>query len=321
MNMSNYPKYVDDLGHGQVAAQPPGYINNATSYCFGFDIDAAKAQKTVDYFLNEPAAGAVTYSVLGSTAMVTFMRAEKLLCAQVVGWLPDSECAFWLPLVGRTGKDGPERFVMWNPYLAIDNSEGMVTAREAWGWRKFLGTVTMPDPGSPARFEATGRIYKTFNQDTEGVDETLVVLQQDAVLQLGEAVWLDLGAAFKAFMSMWTGGQPVLKAHGFELMIDLWKHFGGGRRNVPMVNLKQFRDAADFTRACYQAIIESSCTVVGEAKGGPLLGKYRLHITECASHRINEDLGIAQDAESTFGAWVTMSFTADAGVEVWRAGS
>lgn len=313
--------YVNDLGHGQVAAMPPGIINQATSYLFGFAIDIKKAQKTVDYFLNAPAGGAVTYALLGDAAMMTFMHADKLLAGgQVVGWLPDSECAFWLPLIARTG-GGPERFVMWNPYLAIDNSEGMVTAREAWGWRKFLGTVTIPAEGSSAPFEATARIYKTFSNDTEGLDETLVSLRQDGVLSPGAAVWRDIRGAFDAIGKLWTGGDSVLKAHGWDLVFDLWKHFAHRNPTVPMTNLKQFRDAADFGRACYQAIIENTCTVQKIHGGGPMVGKYTLHITECASHRINDDLGLPQDAEARFAAWVKMDFTADAGVEVWKAGT
>jgi hypothetical protein len=315
-----YPLYVDDLGHGQVAAQPPGLISNATSYCFAFDIDAAQAQKTVDYFLNAPAGGAVEYAMLGNSALVTFMHADKLSAVgQVVGWLPDGECAFWLPLIGRTG-NGSERFVMWNPYLAIDNSEGMVTAREAWGWRKFLGPVTVPQPGQGTLFTATARIYKTFSPTTEGINETLVTLQQDGVFSLGEMIWQDIGEAFRALHALWTGGQAPLRAHGWQLVFDLAKHFVHLNPTVPMVNLKQFRDCADFTRACYQGIIESTCTVLKVHGGGLLPGKYKLHITPCASHRINDDLGLPQDAETRFAAWIRMDFTADAGVEVWRAG-
>jgi hypothetical protein len=319
--MSGVAKYVEDLGHAQVTALQPGVVTGAHTCAFAFDVDTAAVQRTVDYFLNAPAGGAVRYSMLGPSVFLTFMHADRLSSGgQVTGWIPDAEAAFWVPLLahGGDGQHG-DRLVFWMPYIIIDNSEGMVTGREVWGFRKSLGTVTLPhDAADPAPYTATARLYRTFSSETEGEDALLLRLERQGPMDAAQEVWNGARDAIERFVSLWSGGAGHLPVHGLSLTFHALEQLLRGE--VPMVNLKQFRDAADGTRACYQAIIESTCTTRKLYRAGLLPGEYALHITPAASHRIAEDLGLPAAPRSRFASWVLMDFTADAGREVWRAG-
>ena len=108
---------------------------------------------------------------------------------------------------------------------------------------------------------------------------------------------------------------------GIGALLVLWL---GSRRVVagqmPIVNLKQFRDAAVPTLACYQSLVESTCTVRALHGGGILPGPFTVRITVCASHRFVEDLGLAgSELEVPLAFRVSMDFTADLGRVVWQA--
>ena len=83
---------------------------------------------------------------------------------------------------------------------------------------------------------------------------------------------------------------------------------------------KQFRDAADPNRACYQSVVSSPLQITKIHGGGPLLGDYWLRISRCESHQIVADLGLpGEETKVAFGAWLEVDMLALAGTELWRA--
>jgi hypothetical protein len=88
-----------------------------------------------------------------------------------------------------------------------------------------------------------------------------------------------------------------------------------------MVFLKQFRDAGDPERACYQAIVEATATVIGFRHAGFVRGEYRLDLEHAESHPLRADLGLGEgELRPELGFWVDYDFRVDAGVEVARVG-
>ncbi len=91
-----------------------------------------------------------------------------------------------------------------------------------------------------------------------------------------------------------------------------------------MINLKQFRDAVDSTKACYQALVESPCQLDKWTGGGLLSGEFEIEITTCDSHQIVTDLGLGKlgSGDSTvirplFGCWIQLNFSTLAGAIIW----
>jgi hypothetical protein len=96
--------------------------------------------------------------------------------------------------------------------------------------------------------------------------------------------------------------------------VELWTS-----HRLPIVNLKQFRDSQDSTRACYQAIVETACRPTKVYAGGVMDGSYCLELSHYASHRIAEDLGIRAPCPVRATFWTKLDYDIEAGVEAWRA--
>jgi hypothetical protein len=318
---------VPRKGHGEQSALPPGMVKNSRCSVFMVDIDPVKAQEFVNETLVAPTGGEMEYHVLGSTVMVSFLNAERLYSTgEVIGYIPDGECAFWLPLIARKkGLFHLPYLTFWMPYIIIDNCTGMATGREVWGFAKETGPVIAPPMNAPgtlaARMVGSATLFKTFSMDTLGVVEPLIVAERPSTLGDNPSIWADAKQAFGAIAHELSKGGK-LRAQGIEddavALFDLAGMLVDGK--VPVVNLKQFRDAAFPERACYQALIQSPCTLHAIHGGGIYWGDWQLKITDCASHQIANDLGLASNVVPVrFACYVEMDFSADAGTEVWRA--
>jgi uncharacterized protein with NAD-binding domain and iron-sulfur cluster len=311
------PAYVSQRGSGEQSCLPPGVIKGGRCSVFLLDIDAAAAQRFVDAQLNAPAKGAVKYTVLGSSAMVSFLKAQKLYSGgEPIGWLPDGECAFWLPLVAW-GEGLLPRLTFWMPYIVIDSCSGMVTGRDVWGFLKETGSVDAPSIAQPdSPFVATATIFETLAYDTPGKIAPLVRVTRDP--SAGREGWTSNGAGWARIVRELTRDTGKLIAHATGEALDFAACFL--EPVVPLVNLKQFRDAEDPTRACYQALVEGPCVLKGIHGGGFYWGDSTVTITACQSHQIARDLGLAgNELKARFAWWVDMDFDADAGKVVWEA--
>ena len=322
MTSSSYPPYVDDLGHGLQVPQIPAACDGATLMSFFVEGNQANMQALVDKFLNAPAAGAVTYSVIGSAVLVTYSLTERnFSTTEQAGYTPDYETGFWIPLFARTA-DGsrPDRIVFWVPYLFISGPMGMATGREVWGWRKQIGVITMPlHPADLADFVANAIVFDPLNNATMGTMKTVARIHRDGQLGPLQETMKEIGDLFKLLLDFWGKGTGTLPVGRLELMVDVVKMLAS--RSIPVVNLKQFRDAADSTRACYQAIIEAPCTPTHFYGGGLLTGDYVLDLADYPSHRIGTDLGLSTTSPNPvlLACWCRLDFNAEPGVEVWRA--
>jgi hypothetical protein len=318
---TSYPPYVPTLGYAEQCSPPPGLVSGAHVSCFALKMaNKGRAQAMVDHFLNDPVSGAVRYKVLGELVFVTFTYADSLTSlSEEVGWQPDYETAFWLPLVATGPAGMSDRLVFWMPYIAISVPEGMVTGREIWGFPKQVGEIDRPQPNAdPQTYESRALVYDPLARTTKGRIEPLVTIT--GPLGAREPVWSDLESMMRGLHDLWAGGGPGLGPGGdIELTIDTLAHLLMGE--VELVNLKQFRDAMDPTRACYQALIEGPCTIRKLHGAGLLPEGFTARIPDWASHRIGYHLGLpmTETLPVEYGLWVSMDFSAEAGREVWKA--
>jgi len=311
------PKYVSDYARAEISLELPGIMNGTHAFLFAFPGDPAAIQKIVDTFLNEPAQGAVEYSMIGNQVFTAFLHVDQLTSnLELMGYTTDHECGLWIPLLARGG--GSDRIVIWMPYIFIDWQQGMVTGREVLGYRKTMGEVTIPlNPADAAFFAVKTNVFPVFGRTTKEVFETLLTIQREGPLGTLKSEWQDLAAAARGIKGLWTA-TGELKAHRWEVLVDILKLLF--ELKIPIVNLKQFRAAHDTTLACYQAIIECDIGIAGFHGAGLLAGDFTLDITTVASHQIAADLGLAVPLKADFGLWLNLDLTADPGREVFRAG-
>ena len=111
-----------------------------------------------------------------------------------------------------------------------------------------------------------------------------------------------------------------------ELFKNMRTNLGGGlvefasrfiNDHVPLVFLKQFRDAKNTRKACYQRLIEAPLKVETFFEGGIFLKPYTLNIASLASHPLAQNLGLkGAEQRSTLGMWMQVDFVLGNGVEV-----
>jgi len=304
-----------------VESEPPGLILGARVQSFGFTgrLDAMDA--LLDRYLNAGAEDGLVYRTVAPLVVMTWLTGRLTSSSDPYGWLPDTECALWMPVASIL--DGKVRGVSWfMPWVWVNSAAAMQTGYCVWGYAKSIGSCSIPDPAQQgAEFQMSTYTFETLGPDSEGVVRPLLTLtrRNETLLQRIEhglagvsEVFSLAGRAFKG----WLSGQAVpSSALAHELLGDLF------HPRVPIVNLKQFRDCAQPTRACYQAIVESTCTPSKvHLKGLP--GEWQLDILPCASHPLREELGFEGDSvDALFAVEVDMDFSADLGHEVWRSGA
>ena len=317
------PPYIERPA--PIAAQPPGFIGDAWVYAFGLHANLDAIAKTCDAYLNPATGRELAYEPAMPMAVVTFLNASRMTSSVApYGWMAEHECAIWVPLLATDTSGGhrvAKRLVWWMPYVFVDTDAAMATGREVWGYPKQIGWFTLPAaPSTPnATWTLATRLFTTLNPDTEGrVGPLLSITSATAAGADTESTWSSVAEAARDVlaiirreldMAIW----PSLKLAG-NLIETIIHH------EMPVVNLKQFRDCADPTQACYQAIVEAPCTVQTFYGGGLLSGSHHVSITPAESHPIVGELGLAgPDTQAIYAAWCHMDFLAMPGQEVCRS--
>jgi len=308
------PLYVQQLGMGQMSHEAPLFVGDVQIHAFRLPARRKAMQKLVDLNLNLPAvrAGEATrFTVLGNSAMLAFLRSEGAGPSSPtnrVGKMDDRECALFIPLLQRDGLR--VKLTAWVPYLFIDRPIGMVMGREVWGYTKSAAVLHLPmDPQPAPSYRVTTTILKRFAPDTVASDEEIVNLRFGA--QPGPERWRKVDDLLRALL-------PELTKVPGKLLLG---------RSLTVVNLKQFRDVADSTRACYQALVECPMEISGHFSAGLLEAQeHELDIFTCDSHDIAAQFGLTGTRRGDLltvkvgrGAWVRMNFTAQHGRVLWQA--
>jgi hypothetical protein len=327
---SQLPPYISARGHGEVSFAAPLRITNVTAYGFALKARRSKLQAFIDQQLNAAVPGGeLRYSAVdvpcdGDTTFMFHCYNDARHCTpepEVIGHMPDREAAFLIPVwQHRKGSVLPELKV-WIPYLFIDVSEGLVTGREVWGYPKSYARIELPaGPASASYLSCEPILFKKFAPDTLG--------------QWGKVIQIRGNARNSQPQSVWTGYEHMVRElierigtmSGLAKVADELFRLYLSKHPLPVINLKQFRDAVDSSRACYQALVSSPCEII-DWKGGHFLdGDYEIEIATCDSHQIVNDLGLADRVgpDSTlvkplYGFWCDMGFRTLNGVVEWQA--
>jgi hypothetical protein len=244
-----------------------------------------------------------------------------------LGWISEIDVAFWVPLAVLEVERGRWQLcdVAWHlPYVFVDNPWAMATGREIYGFHKQLGQFAIPSRNGDGAYSVSALVLPEHAPESRA--ETRTVLEVRRQLGSGAAeptVWSELGEAARELRQAVFGAAELLdvvdhlSVDGLSLAVNLLDYAREGK--VPMVFLKQLRDAADPTRACYQRIVEACANMhEGSFRGaGPLLGDYRLSLADWASHPIARELGLrVGDNPIAAALWTKFSFTMEPGEEL-----
>ncbi|HSW13337.1 MAG TPA: hypothetical protein VLI06_10895 [Solimonas sp.] len=346
--MRKLPNYIDDLGHGSCSHAVPVTLHDCISYGFALAADCSALQRFVDSQLNRAASRKFRYRAL-PLVLHCYLNCPKGTNVENVGWIPDREAAFLVPVV-EFRRGALPRLKVWAPYMFIDQPGALITGRDVWGYRKALGFLDVPeDPQQAQEFSVITQVFEKFNPNCPARNVELLKLTRSAAATADNS-WSDTAGARQQLLQRiadalggqlteargdgWIGramrlatrvGAGVGDRMGLGLASLLDRLLGGIPDTMTAINLKQLRDAEDSTKACYQALVDSPCKVDLDS-GGFLGGSYELEIPHCDSHPLVKDLGLRPLASGSparvptlFGFWARMKFSGLNGKVIWES--
>jgi hypothetical protein len=279
------PNYVE---YGPRETAPPPFSSPGGNF-LGLLLkgDATAIEKLCDRVLNEPfetatrkglglPASPFTYKPFCEAVFLFAGRWEGLVSTPLLnrGSANEDEVSLWVPLK-KFGPGGVEQGVcVMVPYLFVNNPMSVLNGREDYGFQKSYGELqpsplpgkTSPPPASVA-VKAFGGVF-----DAKNTAGWVPVLRVDPVAA--------------------TRPQPAAAAADCTFPATvLGKILCEG---VNQVFLKQFRDAKEAGKACFQQLVEAP--VRFDQPHVKLLkpGEWRVEIQtpSNSSHPITEDLGL-----------------------------
>ncbi|MEA2331307.1 MAG: hypothetical protein QOH58_1445 [Thermoleophilaceae bacterium] len=287
--------------------------------------DGVKIAKLVDTMFNVPAGRGVDYRAVGSQVMLLigdFARVTSLTPPfDRWGAVRETQASFWIPVLAGRKVEGffvAERLLLAVPYVLVDNPMSYLGGRETFGYAKTMGRFDPPSGRGPQiALQAFGG---NFGRNEGAAWHPFLEVNAGAQTRAapGEPVSGPL-----ALLRHLIGDIPSLSDAGEVVLGDVQLTAGlladmiEGR--VGQVFLKQFRDATDGTRACYQAVVEAPVQIQNvQTAASQWDWSVRVHPLD--SHPIGDELGIGdQPAELAFD--IDIDFVVERGREVGRVAS
>ena len=302
----NLPRYVDG-NHPFPILRPPYLQENVQLAAFLLAADGARLTALCDQFLNAPANNRFQFTPLLDSTILTY--AEMQISSlderdRLVGKMNETEVGFWmLTLVSRRVGDVwiPDHLAWFMPYLFVDNGYAIAAGREVYGFNKMGARFDKPERIQQPSVSVDVLGFKQFAPDA--------IAQMEPLLSIAPA-----------------GGQAGNEwANWDEAKADLQSGASLGdvtrllNDNIPLVFLKQFRDATDNGAACYQSLIEAPMKIGTFRGGGRLPDGCQVTINQLESHPIAETLGLEM-VNGVVGAktavWMQLDFTLGLGAVI-----
>lgn len=309
------PPYID-YG-GRVDSPAPFQSDGGHIRALPLDADADKLDKLVDLALTGPAQGKVEYRAVGGIVLLQVGHFESVSCLlppfDEWGALREVVAAFWVPVLAgreRLGVFVADRFGFFAPYVFVDNPMSYIGGRDVYGYNKSQARFEPADGLGPAvKIRTFGGDFSTTSRAEW---RTVVEIEQQPGGSPGGAVLDTLGDVAKALVPGLLDvalEEGELELPGLKLLEQTMSAALNGRGN--QVFLKQFRDAWDGTRACYQGVVEAGATFQ-HLRARPVGHPVRVTIHSYDSHPLEDELGIAtQTVDNALDC--DLSFTVEKG--------
>jgi Acetoacetate decarboxylase (ADC) len=320
------PRYVER--GGELVYSPPGVANGVRMWGFFVEGDPALLQQMFDRYLNLPSNGATSFEPAGSLFAFVFATLDRVFAQQPPdvyrGYFKEAEFAIWT--LGYDRKR--DEYATFVPYMVVDQGSAMAMGREVYGFPKQLGKVHLSPQDDPTEFTLHVPGVKHWGEAQRFEEHRLVRITKDAasatpspstasskaelVTQIAERVFSRRGLATQdrggGFQARLRGDLKVLELMAGDI--------------VPMVFLKQIRDARMPLHACYQAIQLADFVVWSFRGGGSLEGEYTIELEDLANEPIRRELGLpAGPIVPHGGFWADFDFTLAVTENLWTAPS
>lgn len=265
------PQYVTRDNEQSFA--PPYRQSGCALYAFAMPAARARMQALVDRFLATPSRGRLRPQVYADHLALYFcdFAASQSHDPEDAhrGWLGERECGLWIPL-RIDGRSAPAFFT---PAMFVDSGPAMCSGREVLGFPKEIGLLHIPRDPARATTLTLDALTLGTTRAQPGRWQPLIELER-------------LTSPPEPLRNAARPWAAMLGLHGPRALAGLL------RGRTDFYNLKQFRDCADPTRACYQQIVRASAVLRGRPRLAPA-GEYAYRIHPHSSHPFTDLLGLA----------------------------
>ncbi len=309
------PDYIDN-GLAFPVFRGPYLQKDVSLAAFLFQADIASLTTLCDQTLNAPEPAMYKYVPLMSSVILVY--ADMLISSlderdSKVGLIPETEVSFWILTVAMQKMSTgyiPHHLAWYLPYLLVDESNAIATGREVYGFNKQAAEFVKPQEIQSPQFTIDVLGFKKFDPTAIAQKEHLLELKASSS-EAGERKWGDWGTAKSAFTT------EIMKHARTDLGSDVLGFAAKALvNNIPLVFLKQFRDAADTKKAAFKKIVEAPLHIKEYRDGAMLSQGHNLGINHLDSHPLAEKLGLKAQQNSMLNVWMKVDFILEHGVEI-----
>jgi hypothetical protein len=305
------PSYVER--DGDWVWRPKGALEQTKMFIWVVEVaDGTKIDALLKKHIDEPSGGAVKAT--------TFFPAHPFVlfvCADIQkaysqhpddvdkGYDTERDMGFFVP-ANYTDQDGNTSIAMFLPYLYVDNLAALLVGREIFGFPKLLGKIDIAH--DPVFADLVAPALPTYGPDKVVVDRPIMQIRTTNTAPPDLCVQGPIPT-----MTLWLLTQ-ILNLIGAPVPL-------GGFTKIPMLFLKQFRDAVVDGEACHQSIVRAEGSIDRIRRACLLLDDFELEIWSHDSIRIASELGLGPGPvfQPRIGVCVDIDFTLDFGTEEWKA--
>jgi uncharacterized protein with NAD-binding domain and iron-sulfur cluster len=278
--LAELPPYIS---HGQLVAAPPVRMRTSLTM-FMLEASLPKLEALCDRYLN--LRGSRThYRPLGPHVTLYCSTLDRQgPIEDPIGYCPENDFGIWVPLIARS-ESGRERHVVFSPWLWVDTPIALAGGREVYGFSKELARLGLPGPERDD-YTLDTNVLPRFSPDQPVEERRLITVRpsQGGVMPRLRELLAGGGHILRSLDHFLAPGVPASYVQAARHVVK--------QRELRMVFLKQFPDAHDATRACYQAVVEAPVVITGNLQGGLLSGGYGVEIHHYVSHPIVDALGL-----------------------------
>ncbi|KON77398.1 hypothetical protein [Leptospira kirschneri] len=287
---------------GEQELPPPYRMKQVEFYAFCIQGNQNAIQSIVDRELNAPASGRAHYHVFSDYLFLVFAKQQYLAPGNDCGWVEETDVGFWIPLFEK--EIHGIRF--YQPYLFVDIPTAMATGREIYGFHKIQGQFQIPSLRVPPEYFSVDAITPR-GKDRQAISQRMFTLSCTPGESRTKKLYNEFSKLGNHLVEILFDDPSKIKIPDANITINLWDNLF--HSEIIMVFLKQFRDAADPTLACYQAIVEASSNVTCFRKGGDLEGNYILDVLSNPYFPFVSDFGLKSTSiPIQFGIWCDFDF-------------
>ena len=300
---------------GELVTRHPFDARAARLLVFALPCDGQRLQRLCDRTFAEPTDGAESYVPLGESVYLAFAGIGELRSSEppddALGSVAEQEAAVWIPVYDPRR----DRTAWVIPYIFVDAPAPLLGGREIYGFPKQPADIVVSADGSSV--EVRTHCVDRFAPDARVEQRTVLRATHPAGLgdAFGSAGEADLQGLLSEIAG-WLGVEVERPSRaGVRLLGQL------ARGEVPVVLLKQFRDAADPCRACYQAVVEVDQRLLALSGGDRLAEGWLLDVADLDGQPLVRDLGLpAGPLRPAASFWIALDFRIGRGRVLWEAG-